>query len=430
MTDAILSHQFPNGLVLVAEPMPWLESAAFTFLTPAGSIHDPLARAGLSAFTCEMMLRGAGGRDSRQLINDLDKLGVERGEGISDSHASFSGATLAGNLPQVLGIYADVLRRPHLPKDQLEAGRLVVQQELESIEDDPQHKVMTELRRRHFPAPWGRPSQGDAPGLVAISHSDIQRHWDRLYRPQDSILGVAGRFDFGELKDLVERLFGDWEPNKSPRVQPDDRRVPLDHIPHEATQTQIGVAYPTVPYRHKDYFRAWAAVAVLSGGMSSRLFTEVREKRGLCYSVYASYHTYRDIGAVLSYAGTTAARAQETLDVLVEELEKLKDGILAEEIDRLKARVKTTLVMQQESSSSRSGSLARDWYHLGRARTMEELSGLVDALTRKGINNYLEAHPPRDFTILTLGPEPLKLPKSLRKSAGKRAGKHKRAARK
>ncbi len=145
--------------------------------------------------------------------------------------------------------------------------------------------------------------------------------------------------------------------------------------------------------------------------MSSRLFTEVREKRGLCYTVYASYHTLLDRASVLCYAGTTAERAQETLDVTLGELERLAKGIEANELARLKARVKSSLVMQQESSSSRSSSIARDWYHLGRVRTLEEIGELVDALTCNSINGYLAAHPPRDFTIVTLGPRPLEVGK-------------------
>jgi predicted Zn-dependent peptidase len=141
--------------------------------------------------------------------------------------------------------------------------------------------------------------------------------------------------------------------------------------------------------------------------MSSRLFTEVREKRGLCYTVYASYHTLRDRASVLCYAGTTAERAQETLDVTLGELKRLAAGIEPNELSRLKARVKSSLVMQQESSSSRSSSIARDWYHLGRVRTLDEIGQLVDALTCDSINGYLAAHPPRDFTIVTLGQRPL-----------------------
>jgi predicted Zn-dependent peptidase len=150
-------------------------------------------------------------------------------------------------------------------------------------------------------------------------------------------------------------------------------------------------------------------VGVLSGGMSSRLFTEVREKRGLCYSVYASYHTHRDLACVLCYAGTTTPRAQETLDVTLEQLRLLAKGVRPEELDRLKTCVKSSLVMQQESSSARSGAIARDWYHLGRVRTLDEVGELVDALTADSINRYLAEHPPEDFTIVTLGSEPLKV---------------------
>jgi predicted Zn-dependent peptidase len=149
---------------------------------------------------------------------------------------------------------------------------------------------------------------------------------------------------------------------------------------------------------------------VLSGGMSARLFTEVREKRGLCYTVYATMHSLKDRGSVLCYAGTSSERAQETLDVTLGELERLADGITADELARLKARVKSGLIMQQESSSARSGAIARDWYHLGRVRTLNEVGRLVDALTEKSISDYLAAHPPRDFTIVTLGPEPLRFP--------------------
>jgi predicted Zn-dependent peptidase len=147
--------------------------------------------------------------------------------------------------------------------------------------------------------------------------------------------------------------------------------------------------------------------------MSARLFTNVREKRGLCYSIHASYHTLRDRAAVFCHAGTTAERAQETLDVTLDELRRLGEGIRPDELGRLKARIKSGLIMQQESSSARSGSAARDWYHLGRLRPIDELQALVDGLTCESINAYLSDHPPSDFTIVTLGPEPLEVPRDL-----------------
>ena len=179
MSEAIYKHAFPNGLVLLAEPMSWLESVAFTFSVPAGSVDDPASRCGLASFTCEMVMRGAGERDNHHLIQDLDSLGVERGESVSDAHTRFSGATVAANLPGAVSLYADILRRPHLPAEQLEAARQVLIQELRAVEDEPSQKVMIELRRRHFPEPWGRPSQGEN----GERGSDVAGRHPRLFRP-------------------------------------------------------------------------------------------------------------------------------------------------------------------------------------------------------------------------------------------------------
>ena len=410
MAEQIFSHTLGNGLVLVAEPMKSLESAAFSFLVPAGCGFDPENLLGLSALTCELGLRGSGKRDSRQFIQDLDNLGVERGESVSVTHASYSGATLAQNLFPALEIYADLLRRPHFPDQQLEAVRLVLLQELRSIEDDPGQKVMLELRRHHYPEPWGRDSHGQAAALETISLEQIRGHFAQHFHPNGTILGVAGNFDWPRLKDRVEQLFGDWTSREIARLADGRALAKREHLHHESNQTQIGVAYDSLPYRHPDYFQAWGAVGVLSGGMSSRLFTEVREKRGLCYTVYASMHTLLDRGSVLCYAGTSAERAQETLDVMVAELIRLAEGVRDDELSRLKARIKSSLIMQQESSSSRSGSIARDWYHLGRVRTLDELGRLVDALSCESINAYLAAHRPGPFTIVTLGPQPLEAP--------------------
>ncbi len=410
MNDPIYSHKYSNGLVLVAEPMAWLQSAAFTFLTPSGCIHDPRDRAGLSGFTCEMALRGAGSRDSRQFILDLDNLGVERSESVSNAHTSYSGAMLSDNLPQTLAIYADVLRRPHLPENQIEAGRLAMIQELRAVDDEPAQKTMIELRRRHYPEPWGRPIQGELESLETTTPGDIRRQFERYYRPNGTILGVAGRFDWPRLKDLVGELFGDWSPGAPDAIEESPAPRRYQHIHYDSHQTQIGIAYDSVAYSDPDYFRAWGAVGVLSGGMSARLFTEVRERRGLCYTVYAVLHTLQHCGAVFCYAGTGADRAQQTLDVTLAELKRLALGIEEHEIERLKARIKSALVMQQESSSARSVSLCRDWYHLGRARTLEEVGTLIDALDSQNINAFLAEHPPEKFTVVTLGSRALQMP--------------------
>lgn len=409
MTERIHSHRFSNGLVLVAEPMAWLDSAAFTLLVPAGCAHDPPNRSGLTSFTCEMVLRGAGKRDNRRLIQDLDNLGVEWSESVSAARTSFSGAALSDNLPKALEIFADVVRDPHLPPEQLEAGRMAMLQELRAIEDEPAQKVMIEVQRHHYPDPWGRPSQGDQEAVEATTIDEIRRQFERYYRPNSAILGVAGRFAWESLKDTVEALLGDWKPRPSAEITDGRPGKKLDHLHYETKQTHIGIAYDSVPYRDPEYFQAWGAVGVLGSGMSSRLFTEVRERRGLCYHVDASYHSLLDRGGVFCYAGTSAERAQETLDVTLSVLGGLSAGVEASELDRLKARIKSGLIMQQESSTARSSMIAVDWYHLGRVRTLDEVGGLVDGLSCQSINAYLAEHPPRDFTIVTLGPRPLEV---------------------
>ena len=405
-----MSHVLANGMALVGEPSDSFESAAFCLMLPAGCRFDPVDRLGLASFTCEMALRGAGDRDSRSFVNDLDALGVERNESVGITQATFSASTIAENLPLALSIYADLVRRPHMPADQFEAGRKVCLQELYGAEDEPSSKLLNDLRRRHYPDPWGRSSHGDEPGVAQITQEDIARFFSSHYRPQDAILAVAGKFEWEQLVEQVETLFGDWQVDPISTQPSETPPLGSGQIAYESGQSHIGIAFPSTPYREPDYFQAWSAIGVLSSGMSSRLFTEVREKRGLCYTVYASLQTQIERAAVVCYAGTTAERAQETLDVTHAELLRLAEGVEPQELDRLKARIKSSLIMQQESTSSRAGSLARDWRHLGRVRPISEVETLIDNVTADTINDYLQRNPPSDFTFATLGPEPLKLP--------------------
>lgn len=393
--------------------MGWLESAAFTLLVPAGCSRDPADLLGLGSLTCEMVERGSGSRDSRQFIEDLEMLGVDCSSSVAIAHTSFAGAMPAKNLSEVLGIYSDLVKSPHLPADQLEDSRLGCVQEVRAIEDDLAQKLMIDLRRQRYADPFGRSSQGTIASLERITLSDVQRHFKTFYRPGNAILSIAGKVEWKQIRDEVERLFGDWQAADLPTIIEQPPSGKHRHITHESNQTHIGVAYSSIPYSHPDYFQARGAVGVLSDGMSSRLFTEVREKRGLCYTVYASCHSLKDRGSVICYAGTTTERAQETLDVMIAELMRLSEGIQEDELNRLKARIKSSLIMQQESSTSRSGSMAADWYYLNRVRTLEELGAIIDGLTCDSINQYLAANPPSDFCAVTLGAKSLEMPRAI-----------------
>lgn len=402
-------HRLANGLSIVGEPAAGFQSAAFSLMLPAGCRYDPADQLGLANFTCEMALRGAGDRDNRQLMNELDALGVERGESVGLSHTSFWVSTLADNLPAALAIFADIARRPRLPEDEFEAGRQVCLQELRGAEDDPSQKLMHELRLRHYGHPYGRHSGGLAEHVAAITLDDVRAFQARHYQPHEAILAVAGAFDWDAFCEHAEALFGDWVGQGPADEAPSTGGEGDGHLAFDSSQAHVGIAFPSTPYSHDDYFQAWGANGVLSSGMSSRLFTEVREKRGLCYTVYASLQTQKDRAAVFCYAGTTAERAQETLDVTHAELLRLAEGVTEGELARLKARMKSALIMQQESTHARAGVLARDWRHLGRVRPLAEVNDLVDAVTADTINDYLRRNPPCDFTIVTLGPEELRL---------------------
>lgn len=409
MPQEIYHHQYENGLTLVAQNMDWVESAAFTLLTPGGCTRDPAERLGLANLTSEMVQRGCGERDSRQFLEDLERLGAETSSSVSAAHASYSGAVMATNLEAVLSLHADLVRRPHLPADQLEEGRLVCLQDVMALEDDLAQRTMVELRRRHYRDPYGRTYMGEAEALQAATQQEVEQFFASYYRPNETILGVAGRIEWPRLRDVVATLFADWEPQELSEIYEAPAQSRRYHLPHSSQQTHIAVGYDSVPYAHEDYLLARGAVGVLSDGMSARLFTEIRERRGLVYTVYATSNSLKDRGAVFCYAGTTTARAQETLDVLLAELRRISQGIDEAELTRLKTRIKSALIMQQESSSSRSASVALDWYHLGRVRPLEELNTLIDDLSCERVNDYLAEHPPQDFTIVTLGEQPLEI---------------------
>lgn len=409
-TPQVYQHALPNGLTLLAERMDHVRSATMILMIPAGFTYDPADKLGTAAVLTEMLVRGAGDRDSKQLALALDNLGTDRDESVGPYNLILSAGTLARNLPAVLDLYADIVRRPHLPADELEAAQELALQDILGLEDAPQEKVMLELKARYYPSPLNRSRYGTADGVKAVTAESIRGQFDSRFRANGAILSVAGAVDWPRLKEQVERLFGDWPGGAVPAAAPGQFAPQSGHIGKDTQQTQIALAFPSAAFDHPDYYAARGAVGVLSGGMSARLFTEVREKRGLCYSVYASHDIVKGRGTVIGYAGTRADRAQQTLDVMVAEFRRLRDGIEADEVERVQAALKTSLVMQQESTAARASSMASDWFHLGRVRAVDEVQAAIDRLTPAGILAHLDRFPVRQLTVVTLGPEPLTIP--------------------
>src|SRR4051812_17349019 len=179
--------------------MDHVRSAAINFLVPAGSSFDPPGKLGVASVLAEMITRGAGDRDSRELALALDNLGVDRDESVGAVNMRFWGSTLSRNAPAALDLFADIVRRPHLPEDELEPVQALALQDIQSLEDSPQQKVMVELRRRYYPAPLNKDRRGLAEDIEGLTIDDVRRQYRRLFRPNGAILSVAGNIEWDAL---------------------------------------------------------------------------------------------------------------------------------------------------------------------------------------------------------------------------------------
>jgi len=411
MTE-IYTHELSNGLTLLAEPIAGVRSLAMTLLTPAGVISEADDKSGLTSLVSEMICRGAGDLDARGHSDALDQLGIDRGTSAESRYLRLSATMLADKAADALPLLTDMILRPALPDNGLEPSRDLTLQTLDAIEDEPQHKVFIQLRNRHYPAPLNRSPYGERSAVESITLDDVRDFCRAGFVPGGAVLAFAGQFDWPTLRDHVQRTLGDWTGTRDePTIAADDTAPRgYDHVKAESSQVHIGIAYdaPSEPDERSMLQRA--ATAVLAGGMSGRLFTEVREKRGLCYAVNASYAGQKDRGAMFSYAGTTVPRAQETLDVLVGELQRISDGIAQDEFDRAIVGMKSRLVMQGESTGARASAIAGDQVMVGRPRTLDEMAGKVDAITLRALNDHVAASRPDRMTIVTVGPDALTPP--------------------
>ena len=410
MDQELLHRQLDNGLVLIGEPMPWLRSAAFSFLIPAGTCFEPNGLDGLAGLTSEMAQRGCANLDSRAFWERLDELGVERSSSVTTNHSSFSCAMPSSVLKDVIPLYADLVQRPHLPPAQIGDARQLCLQDLRALDDEPSHRCFSELKRFRYPLPFGRISQGTREGLEQCEQLAVQEFFQKNYRPQGSILAVAGKFDWDELCEVVEKSLGEWQGEGGAQLPTLQSCYGSRHVDYSSSQTHLALAYDCVSYESPDYYQARALVGVLSDGMSSRLFSEVREKRGLVYSVFATCFSLAGQGSVLCYAGTTTTRAEETLRVLLETIHSLQDGISDDELARLKNRIKSSLVFEQESSAARSSQIASDWFYLGRVPTREEVLEKVDRLSCDSLLQHFSQNMPKNYSLVTVGSQALELP--------------------
>ena len=407
MIETFYVETLANGLTLLGQPMKQVSSAAMTVMLPSGSATDPAGAEGSAAVGLEWLMRGAGDRDTRALNDALDNLGCQHSERVHSETISLSAALLGRHVPRALEIYADVLQRPRLGDEQFEPCRQLTLQDLESLEDEPSRKCNVLLRERFYPQPYGRCVYGTAESLTALSAEAVRTHLRRTLSPAGAIMAFAGNIQWDDLVATARRLFGDWDCPPPPAIPSQPGPGGITQICKNSAQTHLALAHRAAPLDHPLYYPARLAQTILSGGMSSRLFTEVREKRGLAYHVSTRYHAIKGCAGMFTYAGTRPDLAQQTFDLTIAELQRIGEGIESDELQRAKVQARSSLVMQGESTSARSTTMASDWYHLGRLRGLQEISDALDAVTERQVLDCVHAFPAEQFTVLTIGAEPV-----------------------
>ncbi len=407
LEDGIVVSQLSCGMTLAVEPIPTAQSAAFSFLLPAGASCLPDDADGHATLLAELIQRGAGGLDARAHSDALDRLGVQRSTNVTTHHLHLGATMLGSRLGDALPLLIAMVRSPAMPPSALDATRSLALQALEGIDDDPQELVMLRLKERHLAAPFNRHGYGRASVLEHADIESLRRSWAARVVPRGSILGIAGAVDPSVVRAHIESLLGDWNGDAAETVPSAPPLRGAIHETHATAQTHLALAWDAPKEGHPDSMRERLLIRILGAGSSSRLFTEVREKRGLCYSVFASYSSGRDVGMVTIYAGSTPQRAQQTLDVSMEQLTRLRGDITRSEFDRAVTGLKSRLVMQGESTAARASSIAGDLYRLGLVRSLETIAAEVDRVSFDDLRAYAASRDIGALTMVSIGPSEL-----------------------
>ncbi|MBL8764027.1 MAG: insulinase family protein [Phycisphaerae bacterium] len=407
------------GTPLVTERIPGVRSVGITWLIPAGTATDPDALEGLSTMWNELLMRGAGALDSRAQADAFDRVGMSRGAEAGTFYMRLSGMLLAEHLERGLSLLADMALRPRFDEASVEPARDLCLQAIDALADDPQERASLLLRARHNPSPINRSGLGTVDGLRAITRADLTDGWAARSRPGGSILALAGDVDHDRVGAMMERLLNGWTGRAEPvRWGDAPLRGTAHHEPDSSNQSQIVLCHDAPSDRHPDADLERVLLTVLSGGSSSRLFSEVREKRGLCYSVAASYASERDYGRMVAYVGTTPERAQQSLDVLWEQLRLFAGGtpgggggrVEPDEFARAMVGLRSRLVFSGESSATRASALATDLHRRGEARSLAEIAASLERVTLGALNAYAARRATGPVTLVTLGPGSLTSP--------------------
>jgi len=402
-------HILDNGIQVAVQPMPGAQSVFVIFRFTFGAKDDPAERLGMARIAEDALFKGTPSRDARAIFDAFDALGVRRGASTGVEYTEFRAQLLPRHFLDAVALYAEIFRSASFPDDQVEISKAISLEALKRLEDDPIQQVLFLTCLAGLGDPMGRIPLGEPETVRAITARGVRNFWAPFCRPENLLISVAGGLDASDIFQALDETFGGWYADAQAPQPPHHLSVASRtvHHPKSSEQEHIGMLFGAAPRGHALYYPAQLAMAVLSGSGSSRLFTEVREKRGLAYSVAAFYSARRGGGIITLYAGTTADRADETLAVCQQEILRLAQDATQEELGRAKTVLKGRLFTTGDLPDGRASGLIDDLFHRQPIRSIDDIARGIDGVTLAQIPVYLEAFPPEPRTLVTLGPRPL-----------------------
>jgi predicted Zn-dependent peptidase len=371
-----------SGINVVTDTMPHLETASLGVWVNAGSRDEHRDENGISHMLEHMAFKGTRRRTARQIAEEIEAVGGDLNAATGAETTAYYARVLKADVPLALDVLSDILSEPAFDRDELAREQSVIVQEIGAVADAPDDLIFENLQSVAFPdQPLGRSILGTAKTVRSFDAARLREYLTRNYRGPEMVVAAAGAVDHQAVVAEVERRFSSFNGPATPLPEPASFGGGTHVEERDLEQVHIALALPGVPLKDPAIYSLQAFTNVLGGGMSSRLFQEAREKRGLCYSIYSFHMPYSDVGMFGLYAGTDAADTSELMRLIVDEIADAAETLSEPEIARAKAQMKAGLLMALEGSGERIGQLARQMITQGRPIPVDELVAKIEAVT-------------------------------------------------
>ena len=370
-----------NGLRVASADMPGLESVAVGVWVNAGARNETVELNGVSHLLEHMAFKGTRRRNALAIAEEIESVGGHLNAYTSREQTAYIARVLKGDVPLAVDLLADILQHTTMPEDELAREREVVIQEIAQVHDTPDDIVFDQFQETAFPdQPIGRSILGTVEKVGGFSRQSLMDYMGEQYNAENMVAVAAGRIDHDDFVTLVEAAFDSLPPATQVTIEPAVYRGGDKRSERDLEQVHLVIGFNGVPFGDSTFFAEQVMSTVLGGGMSSRLFQEVREKRGLAYSVFSFATSYADSGLFGIYAGAGESHIGELIPVICDEVAKLSQAIDDDELDRARAQIKASLLMSLESPSSRCEQIARHMLIYGRPMPAAEVIEKIDAV--------------------------------------------------